>query len=55
MNEEMTRRRERIEQLLDDRLSMIYDNPVDVYYQARDVNYLSQALLNMIRAEKEEV
>lgn len=48
------RRRERIEELLDERLAEITDNSVDMYYQSRDISYLTQALLNIIRIEAEE-
>lgn len=48
------RRRERIEELLDERLAEITDNSADMYYQSRDISYLTQALLNIIRIEAEE-
>lgn len=54
MNELMEKRRERIEELLDERLAMIEDNMVDAYYQSRDINNLTQALLNIIRIIKED-
>ena len=54
MNELMKKRRQRIEDLLDERLAMIEDNMVNAYYQSRDISNLTQALLNMIRIEKEE-
>ena len=47
----MKERRQRIE---DDRLAMIEDNKVESMYQSRDINNLTQALLNMIRIEKED-
>lgn len=50
----MRERRQRIEDLLDDRLAMIEDNKVESMYQSRDINNLTQALLNMIRIEKED-
>ena len=50
----MEERRQRIEELLDDRLAMIEDNKVESMYQSRDINNLTQALLNMIRREKED-
>ena len=48
-------RRQRIEDLLDERLAMVEDNMVNAYYQSRDISNLTQALLNMIRIEKEEI
>lgn len=47
-------RRQRIEDLLDERLALVEDNMVSAYYQSRDISNLTQALLNMIRIEKEE-
>ena len=54
MSELMEKRRERIEELLDERLAMIEDNMVESYYQSRDINNLTQALLNIIRIIKED-
>lgn len=50
----MRERRQRIEDLLDERLAIIEDNKVEGMYQSRDINNLTQALLNMIRIEKED-
>lgn len=54
MSEIMEKRRERIEELLDERLAMIEENMVESYYQSRDVSNLTQALLNIIRIIKED-
>lgn len=54
MSELMEKRRERIEELLDERPAMIEDNMVESYYQSRDINNLTQALLNIIRIIKED-
>ena len=54
MSELMEKRRERIEELLDERLAMIEDNMVESCYQSRDINNLTQALLNIIRIIKED-
>lgn len=51
----MKERRQRIEDLLDERLAIIEDNKVEGMYQSRDINNLTQALLNMIRIEKEDM
>ena len=51
----MKERRQRIEELLDERLAMIEDNKVEGMYQSRDISNLTQALLNMIRIEKEDI
>ena len=54
MSELMEKRRQRIEELLDERLAMIEDSMVESYYQSRDINNLTQALLNIIRIIKED-
>lgn len=50
----MQQRKERIEDLLDERLGMIENGEVNIYYQARDIANLTQALLNIIRIIKED-
>ncbi|NSI23955.1 hypothetical protein [Mediterraneibacter gnavus] len=47
-------RKERIEDLLDERLGMIENGEVNTYYQTRDIANLTQALLNIVRIMKEE-
>lgn len=55
MSKEMNqKRKERIEELLDFRLSEITDNPVNAYYQSRDLSNLTQALLNITKLIKGE-
>ena len=50
----MQQRKERIEDLLDERLGMIENGEVNTYYQTRDITNLTQALLNIVRIMKEE-
>lgn len=50
----MQQRKERIEDLLDERLGMIENGEVNIYYQTRDIANLTQALLNIIRIIKED-
>ena len=55
MSEANQKRKEQIEILLDMKLAQVpTGNMVDDYYQTRDINNLSQALLNIIRVMKEE-
>ena len=49
----MQQRKERIEDLLDERLGMIESGEVNTYYQTRDIANLTQALLNIVRIMKE--
>lgn len=50
----MRQRKERIEDLLDERLVMIENGEVNTYSQTRDIANLTQALLNITRIMKEE-
>lgn len=50
----MKQRKERIEDLLDERLGMIESGEVNTYYQTRDIANLTQALLNIVRIMKED-
>lgn len=50
----MQQRKERIEDLLDERLGMIESGEVNTYYQTRDIANLTQALLNIVRIMKED-
>lgn len=50
----MQQRKERIEDLLDERLGMIENGEVNIYYQTRDIANLTQALLNIIRIINED-
>lgn len=49
----MQQRKERIEDILDERLGMIESGEVNTYYQTRDIANLTQALLNIVRIMKE--
>ncbi len=50
----MQQRKERIEDILDERLGMIENGEVNTYYQTRDIAKSTQALLNIVRIMKEE-
>lgn len=50
----MQQRKERIEDILDERLGMIESGEVNTYYQTRDIANLTQALLNIVRIMKED-
>lgn len=50
----MQQRKERIEDILDERLGMIESGEMNTYYQTRDIANLTQALLNIVRIMKED-